>query len=309
MGFAKVFRGARVYEDHYDGLSAGDNDILYFGDALDVSLKWDGTNLVLLPVADDTGSLRIGNGTLDFDVRVTLGATADYFQLDVGAKSLIMAGDARLDLSSATIAAANTDGGVVKAGTSAAAITENTANMKFMSFYWSSGTATGVYGIYNRLYLTGAAAEGDAFRSFATVSDVAAGTVRGAHISLSFATSGTITGLGAALETTLHIPSTAGQTGTITSINAAINSDAATSDPVGATSLSVFRVSNQGNSTGMADVDDDCVLFDFAGWGVATGDMLYDSTGTDPTNSDGSIKIRLPSGALAYLLYYDQQAA
>lgn len=52
-------------------------------------------------------------------------------------------GDGRLDLSSVTIAAANTDGGVIKAGTSSARVTEDTAGMKFASFYWDCGATSG----------------------------------------------------------------------------------------------------------------------------------------------------------------------
>jgi len=182
--------------------------------------------------------------------------------------------------------------------------------MKFISFYFDNGATSGdSQGIYNRLYITGAGGGGDALRSFCSVTDVAGATARGAHVSLSFGTSGTVTGLGTALETTLHLPSGGGAAGTISSIKAAINSDGAGSDPAGATSLSVFNVVSQGDATGMQDVDTDCVLFDFVGWTPGTGSMLYDSTGAVPGNSDGSIKIRLPSGALAYLLYFDQQAA
>jgi hypothetical protein len=188
--------------------------------------------------------------------------------------------------------------------------TSSTADNKLVNVISvNSATSGDSRGMYLKHSITGTGGGGDAFRSFCVVDDVVGATARGAHISLSFDVSGTITGLGSALTTTLHIPSTAGQTGTICSINAEIWSDAATSDPAGATSLSVFRVVNGGNATGKADVDTDCVLFDLSGWGVASGNMLYDNTGTDPTNSNGSIKIRLPSGALAYLMYYDQQAA
>lgn len=181
---------------------------------------------------------------------------------------------------------------------------------KFVSIYTESTATSGsVEGLYFRTYISGAGADGHALRAFTTVNDVVATTARGGHVSLNFGTSGTITGLGAALEATLHIPSTAGQTGTLTALNAAINSDAATSDPAGATSLSFIRCVSQGDATGMADVDTDAVFVDFSGLGVASGNMIYDHTGTDPTNSDGSIKIRLPNGDLAYLMYYNQQAA
>ncbi len=61
-----------------------DNEDLEFGDDADVTFAWDGTSLNILPVLDDTGQVRIGNGTLDIDFRVTLGGAAAYVQFDVG---------------------------------------------------------------------------------------------------------------------------------------------------------------------------------------------------------------------------------
>ena len=227
----------------------------------------------------------------------------------VATRALKLDATGRINMSAVDVAAANTDGGIFKAGSSSAYVIEDTANMKFMSAYFDCGATSGdARGFYLRLNVTGAGGGGEALRAFGQVVNVAANTVRGAHISLSFAASGSVTGLGTALEATLHIPSGGGLAGTVSAIKAAINSDATGSDPAGS-SLSVFNVVSQGHATGMNDVDDDCVLFNFQGWAVDTGAMLYDNTGTDPTNSDGSIKIKLPSGALAYIMYYNQQAA
>lgn len=217
----------------------------------------------------------------------------------------------RIDFSSADVVAANTDGGVIKCGTSSAPITEDTADMKFMAFYFDNGATSGDNrGMYLRQYLTGAGGGGEALRVFTSVTDVAAATVHGAHISLSFGTSGTVTGQGIATRSTLHIPSTAlASNVTMAAVEAEIYSDTATSDPGGSTLLSCFLVVNGGNATGMADVDDDAVLFDFRGWTAATGNMIYDHQGSAPANTEGSIKIRLPDGNLAYIMYYNSEAA
>ena len=61
-----------------------DSEDLEFGDDADVTMSWDGTNLNILPATDDQGQVRIGNGTLDMDFRVTLGTAAAYVQFDVG---------------------------------------------------------------------------------------------------------------------------------------------------------------------------------------------------------------------------------
>jgi len=72
-----------------------DNDYLRFGDLAstgDANLGWDGTNLNLLPAVDDTGTFNIGNGTLDFDVKIFLGDTSNYVQFDVGNKKVYFFG-------------------------------------------------------------------------------------------------------------------------------------------------------------------------------------------------------------------------
>jgi len=80
-----------------------DSRYMYFGDADDVSVRWTGSVLEILPVADDTGAINIGNGTLNIDVKVFLGAAADYVVLDVGNKALELHGAVELDLSGITL--------------------------------------------------------------------------------------------------------------------------------------------------------------------------------------------------------------
>ena len=79
---------------HWDPQShwVEDQEKFYFGDAYDVSIEWDETDLEILPVADDTGSILVGNGTLSMDVQV-FGLTAnDYLQYDnqLGRMNLVM---------------------------------------------------------------------------------------------------------------------------------------------------------------------------------------------------------------------------
>jgi len=185
------------------------------------------------------------------------------------------------------------------AGTSSSPASVATASKNFMG-YWVKNSATSGdnRGMYLRQYLAGAGGGGEALRVFSTVSDVAAGTVHGAHISLNFGTSGTVTGTGAAVRATLHIPATALSSNvTMASVYAEIWSDAATSDPGGSTKLSYFYVNNGGNATGGADVDDDVVLFDIQGHTIATGNMVAASA--TETNYSHSVKVRVNS-----TLYY-----
>lgn len=207
----------------------------------------------------------------------------------------------RIDLSRSTPLPANTDGGVIKAGTSSARVTSSTPSMKFLSFYWDNTATSGsAQGLYNRLYVSGAGADGDALRAFATVNDVTAATVRGAHISLSHASSGKVTGLGCALETTLHISALGSQSGTLYSIKAAIHSDAATSDPAGA-ALAYFGAINQGDATGGADVDDDVALIHIDGHTIGNGNLI-EAVGTAYALSEFTHSIRIKIGSTLYYI-------
>jgi len=209
-----------------------------------------------------------------------------------------------------------TAGPVIFAGSSSAKIATSTASTKFVQMYFdSSATADGsdTRGIYVRLYHSGATTGGgEALRAYTTINGAAVGTAHGAHISLDFVSSsnsGRLSGLGVAGRNTLHIPDDADWTsGTLAAVQAEIYSDGDDSDPDGVTELSFIRIVNDGNANGKADVDDDAVAFSFQGFDEASGGMIYDNTGADPTNSDGSIKIKIGS-QIRYLMYYDQQAA
>ena len=186
------------------------------------------------------------------------------------------------------------------AGTSASPATTATADSHFLSYYTQNTATSGDNrGMYLRQYIAGAGGGGEAARIFSTVSDVAASTVHGAHISLDFGTSGTVTGQGIAMRSTLHIPATALSSNvTMAAVMAEIYSDAATSDPGGSTKLSYFYANNGGDATGGADVDDDVVLFDIQGHTIATGNMVAASA--TETNYSHSVKVRV--GATLYYM-------
>ena len=204
-------------------------------------------------------------------------------------------------------------GSIIGCGTSAAPLTCGTvAGAKFMSIYAKSEAVSGdARLLYARLYIAGIGGAGEAVRAYTTIQGVAAvGTVNGIHASLDFADADSkANGSGYAARCTLHIPSEATWTsGTLAAIMAEIYSDGAASDPDGVTELSFIRFSNGGNTTGAADVDTDAFLFSLQDFTAGTGSLVYDHTGTDPSNSDGSIKIKIGANT-RYLMYYDQQAA
>lgn len=192
-------------------------------------------------------------------------------------------------------------GGSIIFGTSAAPETIDTAGTKFISIYTDCGaTSDDSRGMYLRHYITGAGGGGEAGRIFTTVSNVAGATAHGAHISLSFGASGTVTGLGVAVRGTLQIPNTGTQAGTLAALQAEIWSDGSTSDSAGC-QLSSIRFVNGGDSTGMADVDDDCAALDFSGFTVADGNMIATKAAGTCPNVTKSIRIRI--AGTAYYLY------
>lgn len=189
-------------------------------------------------------------------------------------------------------------------GSSSAKVTTPTAGKNFFEFRTESTATSGdSRGIYNRLYLAGAGVSGESLRTFTTVSDVAAATAHGAHISLDFASTGEVTGQGIAARCTLHIPDDAGWApGTIAAVQAEIWSDGDASDTDGVTEVSFIRVINGGNANGIADVDDDAFLIAFSGGAIGAGNVVQ--TEVDETKFSHKIRVKM-NGTVMYLMATD----
>lgn len=73
----------------FDGVDVWlkDADILYFGDGKDVQVRWDATDLDILPAADDS-IIKFGNGTLNFDIWIYGNTADDNIIFDASAKTL-----------------------------------------------------------------------------------------------------------------------------------------------------------------------------------------------------------------------------
>jgi hypothetical protein len=185
-------------------------------------------------------------------------------------------------------------------GTSSTTCKTGTASKNFLGFWTESSATSGdSRGIYFRHYISGAGGSGETGRFYTTISDVAASTAHGIHSSLSFGTSGTVTGIGCAGRFTLHVPSGGAMAGTVTALQAEIWSDAATSDPAGATTISFMRFVNGGDTDGDDDVETDAVLFDLSGF--TSGGVWTDTTSNA---ADEFIKCKTPSG-IRYLILSD----
>lgn len=184
------------------------------------------------------------------------------------------------------------------AGTSSSsAATNDTAGTKFMSYYLDCGaTSDDARGLYLRLYLTGAGGGGEAARIFTTVNNVAGATAHGAHISLSFGTTGSITGQGIANRNTLHVPA-AMTNGTYAATQSEIYSDSATADLAGVTEQSFHRFVNDGNATGKGKVDATGNLFSLQGFTVGSGKLFQANTAAAATHA-----LRITIGSTPYYI-------
>ncbi len=297
-----------IYTTDVD-LQFKDNDCLVFGTGAgatgDIYVRWDGVNLDVLTTTDDN-EIVFGDGTDNIDITFMAGAS-DKWMFDASALAWECHGECRLDLSAATLAAANTDGGVIKAGTSGARVTEDTASMKFVSLYFDDGATSGhAVGVYDRLYVTGAGGSGTALRAFTTVEDVAGATAHGAQISLNFGSTGSVTGLGVGVRGQVHIADQAytGLGGTYAAMQPEIYSDGSSSDPTGMTELSFLRFCNDGDADGIADVDDDAFLMVLSGGSVGAGNIMAAKTAAAVSHT---WRVKGPDGNTYYLMLSDAQ--
>jgi hypothetical protein len=130
-------------------------------------------------------------------------------------------------------------------GTSAAPVVETTAG-NISSFYGTTSATTGDTRLnYSRLNFT-STGSGETLRAFSVVSGAGAataGTINGAHISMSVSTGGTISGAANALRATLGVATGVTPGGTLASIQ--VDSDIASGVTVPGTA-SFIRVTDSG---------------------------------------------------------------
>lgn len=187
-------------------------------------------------------------------------------------------------------------------GSTASPLTTSTADLKFAEFRCESTATSGDNRLLYMRYALEAAGGGETLRALTRVG-ANVGTAHGAHLSLDFeATAGgsECSGLGVACRGTLHIPDIASwaPTGTYAAGMFEIFSDGTASDPAGMTELSVLRLVNGGDATGLADVDTDAFLLSIQGFTVGNeaADLVYVNTITAATinaNVTEALKIKI----------------
>lgn len=255
----------------------------------------------ILPVSDDAGTWNFGDGSTDGDVKIFLGSTTEYVDFNVGDSNVRFNVPLRLDNNTGAAAAS---GLLVGGGTSADPVTTSTADGKFGEFRCESTASSGDNRLWYMRYALGGAGGGECLRAL-TVVEANLGTAHGAHLSLAFDASAggsECSGLGVACRGTLHIPNVASwaPTGTYAAGMFEIFSDGTSSDPAGMTELSVLRLVNGGDATGLADVDTDAFLFSIQGFTVGNeaADLVYVNTITAATinaNCTEALKIKIGS--------------
>jgi hypothetical protein len=213
-----------------------------------------------------TGNMYYGS-----TLRIVLGTTKKYL--------LLSEDENRLDLSGINVDAANTDGGVVRIGTSSSPVTEDTAGMKFISCYFDNGATSGSnFGLYVQYAATGT------LQTFSTAihgqMNVTAQARNPVAVQgdLTFTTPAFIQGLGYGVGTYITLPGGAVTTGTFACMNAEINAPASYSggaSPV----MAVWRFALGGDSTAVANVDDNLDFMSIQGVTEGTGNMF--SAGAD----------------------------
>jgi hypothetical protein len=171
----------------------------------------------------------------------------------------------------------------------------------------TAATSGTVEGAYIRLAFTAdGTATGEALRAFTNVNANIA-TAHGGHISLSFsavAGGSECSGLGVAVRGTTHIPNIASwaPTGTLYAGMFELYNDGSASDPAGLTELALLCLSNSGDTTGAADVDDDAHILSIQGFTAAAG-VAHAVSSTSLTELPaGSIGLRIKVGSSIYYI-------
>jgi hypothetical protein len=190
---------------------------------------------------------------------------------------------------------------IMGGGTSADPMTTSTADKVFMEFRTESTATSGDSRcLYIRHAINGAGLSGEAIRAFSKVT-AAAATVRGAHISLDFGTGGSVSGFGAGVDAQVLYPN-ATLAGTHTCLNVEMYASGASTDVSGLNSF--IRFVFNGNATGIANFDDDAVLFSIVGATAGAGHIFDSTINTAGAQIDHTLKINI-GGTTYYIPVMD----
>jgi len=186
----------------------------------------------------------------------------------------------------------------------AAAFTEGTPALEMTTTNASVHASTSAEYFLMSNTQSGAAGVGGRARFYTSITAAMGSWSNALKAHVVYSNTGSTSGMGSAFCAELEL-----STGTTSGTYAPLESEVVivSGDSLG-TATSFLYMNTSG--TGKASFDTSGYLFELgAGMTPASGKIIYDHQGTDPTNSEGSLRFRLPSGASAYLMYYDAQAA
>jgi len=234
------------------GIFVPDDSVQYFGTGNDVGIQWDGTNLIVSAAADDS-IIEIGDAGAtqkSFDVKL-YGDTAngaDRLFWDASDSQLEFVGKARLNFTGQTGASGNTDGQLIAGGSSAAPVTNDTANSRFISLYTDCGATSGSsYGYRHSHYITGAAGSGAAMRGYCNVKGVTGASAYGGEFTVEIddTASSAISGEASGLKAICAVQNTA--SGTLSAL--LLGFDVASGKDASAVASAYIRCASTGDGT------------------------------------------------------------
>jgi len=202
-------------------------------------------------------------------------------------------------------AGTETDGSLLKAGTSGTPLALNTPDQYGMKMYFSSSATSGTLGgIYCNVSPTGVGGSATAFRPRAYLT-IGSASASGMHATLENASvNGYITGTGCGARINLVLADAAVHAfGTYYGALIDIFSNGTSSSLAATTKHAILALQASGDQTGAVNVKN-CLAVDGP---AASGNMIYEASDTHQTFV-GSIRI-LVNGTPRYLHYADDQAA
>ena len=251
--------------------------------------NYDSVNSRLAVMVDGIEALRFAKSVAGSDMTIFGDTSGSYILWDASDNALEFVGLASIEI------------GVT--GTPLV-LTAGTPIFDMYTTCASTSASTSAESFYVKHVMTGAAGVGGRARFHMTANVALGGWANALKAHVVFGDSGRVTGLASAFCAELELSA-----GTTQGTYAPLESEIVlvSGDSTG-TATSFLYMNSSG--TGKATFDTNGYLFELgAGMTPASGKIIYDNTGTDPTNSNGSLRFRLPSGASAYLMYYDQEGA
>lgn len=250
--------------------------------------------------AKTTTQILVGNGTTLTSVALSGNATmTNAGVVTVTAASGVFAVGGKFSLYAIGSAAASASGLLMGIGTTANPALTSSAGANMTEIRAKTTATSGDNRLdYRRYEIAGAGASGECIRALTKVT-AAAATVRGAHISLDVDAAGSATGLGVGVDAQLALPNAALTGGTYAAMNVEAYAGGASTAVAGVTRASLMRVGVNGDSTGMAEFDDNGFALELFGLTAGSGNII--NTDITTHTAYGGLKVYVPGVGTRYI--------